>query len=131
MNPTIRTAIALAGDALCFLVFAFLGLHNHDEGFTASSLLRAAGPFSVAWLLFAAVTGLFAADWPRPAATVWKRVLYAWVPAWLLGFVARAIIFDRGLVPAFATVSLLVLAALLVGWRSLMARLPFAVAGQT
>jgi hypothetical protein len=122
MIPTSRTALALAGDALCFLLFAFLGLHNHDEGFTASSVLRAIGPFSVAWLAFATLTGLYAADWPRPVATVWKRVLYAWVPAWLIGFVARAIIFDRGLVPAFATISLLVLGALLVGWRSLAAR---------
>ena len=115
--------VALMGDAACFLLFAFLGLNSHNEALNLDNLARAAGPFWLAWLVFATVGGLSAADWPRPVVTVWKRTLYAWPGAWLVGLIARALIFDRGFVFAFAMVSFIVLGALLVGWRSLAARL--------
>jgi len=115
--------IALAGDSACFLLFAVLGLNSHNEAFNLDNLARAAGPFWLAWLVFATIAGLYSADWPRPVVTVWKRTLYAWPGAWLIGLIARAVAFDRGFVPAFATVSLITLGVLLVAWRSVAARL--------
>lgn len=115
--------IALTGDFACFLLFAVLGLNSHNEALTLDNLARAAGPFWLAWLVFATVGGLYASDWPRPVVTVWKRTLYAWPGVWLIGLIARALIFDRGFVPAFATVTFIVLGAFLVCWRSLAARL--------
>src|SRR5215471_4540072 len=113
--------VALVGDAACFLLFAVLGLNSHNEAFNLDNISRAAGPFWLSWLVFAAVGGMYAADWPRPVVTVWKRTLYCWPGAWLVGIVARALVFDRGFVPAFAAVSFVVLGALLIGWRSLAA----------
>ncbi len=122
-NSRLVLPLTLAGDAACFLLFAVLGLNSHNEAFNLDNLSRAAGPFWLGWLVVAGIAGLYAADWPRPAATVWKRTLYAWPGAWLIGIVARAFVFDRGFVPAFAAVSFLTLAVILVCWRSLAARL--------
>jgi hypothetical protein len=115
--------MTLAGDSACFLVFAVMGLNSHNEAFNLDNLARAGGPFWVAWLVFAAVAGLYGADWPRPVVTVWKRTLYAWPGAWLIAIIARALVFDRGFVPAFAAVSFVTLGVFLVAWRSAAARL--------
>jgi hypothetical protein len=122
-NTRLQLALTLTGDTLCFLLFAVLGLNSHNEAFNLDNLARAAGPFWLAWLVLAAVSGLYAADWPRPVVTVWKRTLYAWPGAWLIGIIARALVFDRGFVPAFAAISFVTLGVFLVAWRSGAARL--------
>jgi len=105
--------LLLAGDLACFLAFAVIGLRSHEDGVTASGVLRAAVPFQAGWLVFSTLLGLQSA---RAAATP-RRVLIAWVPSWALGLALRTLVFGRAFAPAFAVISFITNAVLLVGWR--------------
>lgn len=113
-----RQALLLAGDLLCFLLFAVMGLRSHEDGITLASVARAAVPFQVGWLL---ITVLLAK--PGAAATDSREVSRLWVPAWALGLIIRTIFFDRSFAVTFAVVSLLVNGVLLMLWRSVLAPL--------
>jgi hypothetical protein len=106
-----------AGDLVCFLFFALLGLRSHEDGITASGLLRAAVPFQTGWLVAGLITGT-ARRTDAHAVDVLKR----WVPAWVIGLVLRSLVFGRAFAPTFALISLLVNAGLLLTWRRLLAR---------
>lgn len=114
-----RAALVLAGDLACFLLFALAGLRSHEEGITLGGVLRAAAPFQAGWLLASLVLGLQGAGTGALRA-VPSRVLLAWLPAWLLGLGLRTLVFGRPFAPTFALISLLVNAALLVAWRTLI-----------
>jgi hypothetical protein len=111
-----REAGLVAGDLLCFLVFALLGLRSHEEGITAGGIVRAAVPFQAGWLVLSASLGL-----QKGAAGDARRVMRAWVPAWALGLIIRTVFFDRSFAPTFGVVSLLFNAVLLLVWRSVLA----------
>jgi hypothetical protein len=55
-------------------------------------------------------------------------MLMAWAPAWVIGLVLRSLVFGRAFAPAFAIVSFVTNAVLLLGWRLIASRLP---AGRT
>ena len=113
-----REGLLLAGDLVCFLVFAVLGLRSLEDGITAGGILRAAVPFQVGWLLVSFLMGK-----PGAGATDSRQVARMWVPAWAVGLVLRTLLFDRSLATTFAVVSLLVNGVLLLVWRSLLAPL--------
>lgn len=113
-----REGILLAGDLLCFLVFAVLGLRSHEDGITAGGILRAAAPFQIGWLFISLVAGK-----PGAPAVASRQVARLWVPAWAIGLVLRTLLFDRSLATTFAIVSLLVNAVLLMAWRAVLAPL--------
>ncbi|MPZ49496.1 MAG: DUF3054 family protein [Dehalococcoidia bacterium] len=115
---SLPAGLVLAGDLLCFLIFALLGLRSHEDGITASGLLRAAVPFQAGWLVFSVIFGL---PGKRPKMDAPGRVLMAWVPAWLLGLALRSLVFGRAFSPTFAGISFLVNAILLLIWRTLLA----------
>jgi len=118
-NRTLPSIAVLAGDLACFFIFAVVGLRSHEDGITASGVLRAAIPFQVGWVLFGLAFGLLRprrrllASRPRP-------VLVAWLPAWLLGLSIRTFILGRAFAPTFAVVALLFNGVLLLLWRSLL-----------
>ena len=116
-----RGAILLAGDLICFLVFALLGLRNHEEGITLGGVLRAMTPFQAGWLIAGLVPAL------RESRSRHRRtgVLRRWVPAWIIGLALRTLLFDRSLEASFAVVSFIANGALLLLWRSVLARLLF------
>ena len=113
-----REGLLLAGDLLCFLLFAILGLRSHEDGITLGGIARAALPFQFGWLLVSLLLGRSGA-----AATDSRQVARLWVPAWALGLVIRTLLFDRTFEVTFAIVSLLVNGVLLMLWRSVLAPL--------
>ena len=107
--------IVLAGDLLCFLIFALVGLRSHEDGISGASLLRTAVPFQAGWLLTSTALGLQSLSRVQPAPP--GRVLTAWSGALLLGLAARSLFFGRELALTFAVITFLFNAGLLLGWR--------------
>ncbi|HEX5370207.1 MAG TPA: DUF3054 domain-containing protein [Dehalococcoidia bacterium] len=122
-NTRTREAGLVAGDLLCFLIFALLGLRSHEEGITASGIVRAAVPFQVGWLILSWSLGLH-----KRRTSDARRVMRTWVPAWAVGLIIRTVFFDHSFAPTFGVVSLLFNACLLLIWRCLVA--PFALGRQ-
>ena len=120
-DKTRRGLILLAGDLVCFFIFAVLGLRSHEDGITLSGILCAATPFQFGWLL----AGLVPAFHERSSAHRRTGVLRRWAPAWVIGLALRTLLFDRTFEVSFAVVSFLANAALLLLWRSVLARLLF------
>jgi hypothetical protein len=114
-----QQALLLAGDLVCFLAFALLGLRSHEDGVTPDGVLRAATPFQAGWLL----AGLVPALHERRSAHRSTGVLRRWLPAWALGLAIRTLAFGRAFAPTFAIVSLVTNLLLLLAWRSWLARL--------
>ena len=115
----VRPAL-LAGDTLAFLAFALIGLSSHERDPSFATLVRAGLPFLSAWLVIGTVSGVFRSD-AAASSSVLRRALPTWVPAWGIGLLLRAFVFGRTVEPAFALVSLIANAILLVGWRSIFA----------
>ena len=112
-----REGLLLAGDLVCFLLFAVLGLRSHEDGITAGGILRAAVRFQTGWLFVSLALG-------KPGTTSDSRqVTRLWVPAWAIGLLLRTLLFDRSFAVTFAIVSLLVNGVLLMLWRSVLAPL--------
>jgi len=112
-------ALLLAGDMVCFALFALIGLRSHGEPYTAGNFLRAGAPFAAAWVSCATLAGLYGRQAQGP---VWRRAPAAWVPAWLAGLVLRSVAFQRPLKPGFAVVALLFIGASLTAWRLIAER---------
>ncbi len=104
-----------AGDLACFLLFALIGLRNHEEGLTIAHLIRAGGLFWLAWAGLALVLGLYAEETRLSR----RRLLGTWAAAWVVGLTGRAVLFGRSPEPAFAIVALLFNGAALLLWRTL------------
>ena len=111
-----RAGLLLAGDLVCLLVFALLGLRSHEDGITAESIVRAAVPFQAGWLLVNLALN-------RSGTTDARQVARLWVPAWAIGLILRTLLFDRSLEVSFAIVALLMNGFLLLVWRSILAPL--------
>jgi hypothetical protein len=108
----------LIGDIATFLLFAIAGLSSHDEGYTASSLTRVILPFLLPWLVIAYLMGLYKKPETSEPASILKRVMMAWVPAWAVGVALRSLVWGREFAPAFAIVTFVINSALLLGWRA-------------
>jgi hypothetical protein len=115
---TPRDLFLYAGDFVCFLVFAVLGLRSHEDGITADGILRAAVPFQVSWL---AMTLVLRGQPGIGEITRSRNVIRDWIPALVLGLAIRSLVFGRAFAPTFAIVAFLVNGALLVLWRCVLA----------
>jgi hypothetical protein len=115
---TPRDLFLYAGDFVCFLVFAVLGLRSHEDGITADGILRAAVPFQVSWL---AMTLVLRGQPGIGEITRSRNVIRVWIPALVLGLAIRSLVFGRAFAPTFAIVAFLVNGALLVLWRCVLA----------
>jgi len=113
-----RGVILLAGDFVCFLVFALLGLRSHEEGITLSGIVRAATPFQAGWLL----AGLVPTFHESRSAHRRTGVVRRWTPAWVIGLALRTLFFDRSFEVSFAIVAFIANGAFLLLWRSVLAR---------
>lgn len=119
----VRVLILIAGDALCFVIFAALGLRSHQEGQGFGDVLLTAYPFALAWFLVAPFLGAYRrrATERGPARALATAEL-AWLGAYPAALLARwALGPDHKMPVSFAVVILLANAILLGGWRTLFA----------
>ncbi len=113
-----RPFVVLAlGDMAAFLLFALLGVAGHEEGVTLPTVLKAAAPFAIAWLVLAPVFGAFRRGTVRsPPQALW-RVPLIWLPIDGAALLLRGWWLDRPIVASFAVVTLVVAGLMLTSWR--------------
>lgn len=112
----VRTAVlSLAADAALVLLFAGLGRSSHEREATFVGLLETAWPF----LAGLAITWISARISQRPLAVL-KSGIPVWVGTVALGLLLRFWT-GGGVALPFVIVSILTLAAFLLGWRAIVA----------
>ena len=107
----------LLGDIAAFVLFAVVGLSSHEKDYSPAAFARTVLPFLLPWIASAAVIGLYRPSTNDPAKLV-GPVFKAWLPAWAVGIALRSLVWGRAFSPAFAIVTLIINAALLLGWRA-------------
>lgn len=121
-----RVALLALGDLVILLVFAVIGLSNHKEAITLGSVARTAAPFVVAWFIVAPWLGAFGRSASAASTQTLpfvRRSAVAWVVAWALALLARALVFRDGIAPPFAIIALVFNAVLLLAWRAALSAL--------
>lgn len=112
-----RAATAVVVDAALIVLFAAMGRRAHEEGSAIGGTLTVAAPFLIGYAVGAVALRLDRAPFQvRRGAMVWGAGV-------VLGLVLRGAVFGRGLAPAFVVVAIVTTGVLLVGWRSVLARL--------
>lgn len=104
-----------AGDAAAIVLFAVVGLMNHDEGITLAGLARNVLPILGVWFAIAPVTGTY----KRPG---FRTMILTWAIAVPIGVAIRAIALSRAADEhqvAFAIVTLVVTFVFLSAWRAI------------
>jgi Protein of unknown function (DUF3054) len=115
-----RGALLIAGDVLAFLIFAAIGRASHNEaaGFTAlAQVAETAAPFAIGWFVAAPLIGAFRAEVVVRPRRMLARTALAWLLAWPLGLLLRALIRQTGIPFSFAIVTLITNLLILLGWR--------------
>ena len=124
-SPDARRAAMLAGgDLLAFLVFSAIGRASHSEAAGIAALAQiaeTAAPFAIGWFVIAPLAGAFSADAASGPRRMLARTALAWMLAWPLGLLLRALIRQTGIPLSFAIITLLTNMLLLVGWRGAFA----------
>jgi hypothetical protein len=119
-----RAAFLAAGDALAFMLFAAIGRASHSEAAGLDALLQVAetaAPFAIGWFAVAPFAGAFeAAVTARPRGML-ARTALAWLIAWPIGLVLRALMRHTGIPATFAVITLLTNLCILLGWRGIFA----------
>lgn len=112
-----RPAPAFVADLACLVLFAVVGRRSHGEALDAAGVVTTLWPF-LAGLVVAWLAGRL---WRAPARVVPSGLL-AWGGALVVGMLLR-IVSGQGVRIAFVIVAAVVLAVLLLGWRTLTAAL--------
>lgn len=102
-------------DLTFIVVFAAVGMSNHEETVNMATLAMVAWPFVAG----AAIGWLVCLAWKNPAAP-----LRTGIPVWILaagGGMALRVATGGGFAVPFLIVTLLLLAAMLIGWRVIAA----------
>jgi hypothetical protein len=107
-----------AGDLAAFLLFSALGRHQHHEANRPLEALIIALPFMAGWLAVAPWFGAFRLTAP-PALL--RRTAAAWLCAWPVCLLLRAVVQRRAIPPGFDLVALLANALFLLAWRGALA----------
>jgi hypothetical protein len=124
-SPNIRRGVLLAGgDALAFLVFSAIGRASHSEAAGLGALLEVAetaAPFAIGWFVVAPLAGAFKAELAERPRALLARTALAWLLAWPLGLLLRALIRQAGIPLSFAIVTLITNLLILLSWRGAFA----------
>ena len=106
-----RLAVATGLDAASIVLFAAVGVRNHeiDSGF--GDVATIAAPF----LIGLAVGWIAGRAWDRPFA--FRTGLIAWLATIVVGMLLRNLVFDRGTAASFVIVATVFIGACLLGWR--------------
>ena len=105
---------ALVADVSCVLFFAIVGRSSHGESTDLTGVLHTAWPFLAGYLVGLVVSR----GWRRPLAR--PVALTLWVSTVALGMLLR-VLTGAGVQLSFVVVTTIVLAALLLGWRGVVA----------
>jgi Kef-type K+ transport system membrane component KefB len=108
----VRIWPALAADVICILVFAIVGRSSHAETTDLAGVLGTAWPFLAGYAL--ALT--LARSWRHPVAR--PSALILWASTVVVGMALR-VLTGAGVQLSFVVVTAVVLAAFLLGWRTL------------
>ena len=109
-------AVVLLGDMTVFLAFVILGKTEHGT-IQSRALLRTALPFAIVWCVISPWLGAYSDSTLHNLRTTAWRIPLIWLLCGLVALLARALLTDRPLTPAFALVAIAVQGALLVSWR--------------
>ena len=109
-------AVVLLGDMAVFLAFVILGKTEHGI-IQSKALLRTALPFAIVWCVISPWLGAYRASTLSNLRTMAWRIPLTWLLCGLIALLARALLADRPLTPAFVLVALAVQGALLISWR--------------
>lgn len=110
-RPTLNWPVALAIDLVAVVIFAILGRAAHDEPLGVAGIAQTAWPFLVALL----VGWLVVRVWKEPLRVA--RALLLLAVTVVLGNLFRVFIAQDTTHWTFIAVTVLVLGALLAGWR--------------
>jgi hypothetical protein len=119
-----RSALLAAGDALAFMIFAALGRASHSEAAGFAAILQVAetaAPFAIGWFVVAPFAGTYRADIASRPRQMLERSALAWLLAWPIGLLLRALIRQTTIPLSFALVTLITNLLILLGWRGLFA----------
>ena len=114
-RASVSPFVLATGDAVALVLFAVIGLANHDEGITIAGIVRNAGPVVAAF----AVVAPFARTYTKPGL---RSLLVTWAIAVPLGVAIRAIALDRpadGSQVTFGIVTMIATLVLLLAWRGI------------
>jgi hypothetical protein len=120
----VGTAALLAGDIVSFMLFAAIGRGSHGEATGLAALGEVAGtaaPFLLGWLAVAPFAGALDAKLLAQPRRLLRRTLLAWLLAWPLGLLLRALFLQRAIPGSFAIVVGITNSVLLLGWRGVAA----------
>jgi hypothetical protein len=116
---TLPAWVLAVGDTAAIVLFAVVGLINHDEGITAAGLARNVLPILGVWFAISPFTGVY----KRPG---FSTMILTWAIAVPVGVAIRAVALHRAADEhqvAFAIVTLLVTLVFLSAWRAVASRL--------
>ena len=117
-SNTRRTIFLVIGDAIVFLVFAFIGITSHREAVDPLKVVTTAAPFALGWFIVAPFVGAFSR---KKTAEPGKMALYtilAWLPSLVLGMTFRGITVDHKVPPpSFIVITLISNTIFLSIWR--------------
>lgn len=113
-----RTAFLVIGDAIVFLVFAFIGTTSHKEAVDPIKVVATAAPFALAWFIIAPFVGAFSRKKTTETRKMALYTILAWLPALVLGMTFRGITVDHKVPPtSFMIVTLISNTIFLLLWR--------------
>ncbi|GAA2751616.1 DUF3054 domain-containing protein [Amnibacterium kyonggiense] len=115
VDPRLRALVAFAIDLIAVAVFVVIGRASHRED--QSAFLVTFWPFATGLV----IGWVGARGWRRPFS-ISRTGLLAWVGTVLFGMLLRALS-GQGVQVAFVIVAAIVVGALLLGWRFLLAAL--------
>jgi hypothetical protein len=119
-----RTVALVAGDALCFVVFAGVGRQQHGEASGMGALgqvIVTAAPFALGWFLVSPWVGAYRRKLTDGVTRMLGRTELAWLASYPIALALRLLIVRDGATPAqiaaFAIVILIANAVFLGLWR--------------
>ncbi len=115
--------LLVGGDIVSFIVFAIIGRSSHGEAAGLAAMvevLKTAAPFLLGWFLVAPWLKAYRPPEGQTGAFLRSTAL-AWLVAWPLALLLRALFLQRGIPVSFALVTLISNLVLLLGWRGVFA----------
>lgn len=113
-----RLWVLAAGDAVVFVLFAALGHEQHGESTGIGHIVGTAVPFIAGWLVMSPWAGAYRMPRRLELRQVLQRTGFAWLCAWPVALLLRALVLQRGIPLSFALVALITNAIFLGVWRT-------------